>query len=85
MPPLASTTVVTPIALTMRASRLSLVPGVLAAAESRVRTGLGAGGNEIRTLGPYRDSVTSFSRRRRGRRSIRACKKLYQPVIRQVF
>jgi hypothetical protein len=31
------------------ARRLSLVPGVLAAAESQVRTGLGAGGKRIRT------------------------------------
>jgi hypothetical protein len=31
---------------------LSLVPGVLAAAESQVRTGLGAGAKGIRTVGP---------------------------------
>jgi hypothetical protein len=35
-------------------SAFAAVPGVLAAAESQVRTGLGAGGSEIRTLGPSR-------------------------------
>jgi hypothetical protein len=35
-----------------RARRLSLMPGILAAAESQVRTGLAAGGERIRTFGP---------------------------------
>ena len=35
--------------------RLSLVPGVLAAAESQVRTGTHAGGRRIRTRGPPRE------------------------------
>jgi hypothetical protein len=41
------------------ARRLSLVPGVLAAAESQVRTGLGAGGSWIRTFGSGREWSSS--------------------------
>jgi hypothetical protein len=41
-----------PIFTRPRARRLSLVPGVPAAAESQVRTRFGAGGSRIRTSGP---------------------------------
>jgi hypothetical protein len=37
------------------------VPGVLAAAESQVRTGLGARGRWIRTIGPAKSAIAALA------------------------
>ena len=56
-----------------RSRRLSLVPGVLAAAESQVRTGLAAGGKWIRTIGPPPEIVVDPSGSRRDHRAKYGC------------